>query len=288
MSRHEQGVSTTTLRLAAVAAAAALLAVPAALADAAFSDPVGDGGGAPDITDVTVVNDAFNRVAFVVKLAGGKAMAGDTDVAFIVDSDKNADTGSNGWDHLIVVTADEQRGLFAWNGTEWVEAPATTLRAYFYGSVVIVALDRSELGNTTSFDFFAEATLYSGEEAAASDVAPDGDAVWSYATVGKSLGLGSTAIMPVTKGGARQGKAFVAGYVYGRTDSPEPARGARTTCAATVGGKPALARVASTPEAAACNVTVPRRSAGKLLKLTMRTTFSGKSVTKTYSTTVKA
>jgi hypothetical protein len=281
-------LNTLKLRLALATAATALLAVPVALADADFTDPSGDAGTAPDVTDVSVFNDSGNRVIFGAKIAGGKAMAADGEIVFVVDSDKNAETGRNGWDYLVVLTGAKQWNLLSWNGTEWAEATANTVKAYFYDDVVLLALDRSELGNTAAFDFFVESNQYAGEQVLATDTAPDGDGVWSYATVRKTLGLAASPVVAVTKGGARQGKAFVAGYAFARTDSPEPAAGAKTTCAATVAGKRIAARVGNAAQAAACTVTLPKASKGKLLKLTLKTTYAGKVVTKSYSTKVKA
>jgi hypothetical protein len=216
------------------------------------------------------------------------AMVADGELVFVVDSDKNATTGSNGWDYLLLLTGAKQWNLLVWNGTEWAEAPANTVKAYFYDDALLIALDRSELGNTASFDFFVESNLYSGDQVVATDTAPDGDAIWSYATVRKALGLAASPVVAVTKGGARQGKAFVAGYAFARTDSPEPATGAKSTCVATLAGKRVAARVGSSAEAAACTVALPKTSKGKLLKLTLKTTYAGKSVTKSYSTKVKA
>ena len=79
---------------------------------------------------------------------------------------------------------------------------------------------------------------------------------------------------------------------FGRTDSPEPAIGPKTTCAATIGTKRIAARVAQDIDVATCRVTVPKTLAGKttvgkLLKLTLTTTAGGKTVTKSYSTKIK-
>jgi hypothetical protein len=52
----------------------ALLGAHVARADADFSDPASDANGAPDVTDVSVFNDAFNRVIFAARITGGKAM----------------------------------------------------------------------------------------------------------------------------------------------------------------------------------------------------------------------
>ena len=42
----------------------ALFGAHIARADADFTDPASDANGAPDVTDVSVFNDAFNRVIF--------------------------------------------------------------------------------------------------------------------------------------------------------------------------------------------------------------------------------
>jgi hypothetical protein len=276
-------------RLFALAAlAAALVVVPAAAGDASFTDPPGDAGGAPDIVDVVVYNDAFTRVGFGVKIAGGKALGGEGGLLVLFDSDRNMATGRNGWDYLVLLTGDETWDVSSWDGTQWVEAPAASAKAYFQEDVLLFGIDRAELGNTAGFDFFVTSLQFEGDQLVASDTAPDGEDVWTYATVRKTFGLGSSQVVSTTKGGARAGKAFVAGYVFGRLDSPEPATGAKTTCVATVAGKRIAARVSSSAEAAACRVTLPAASKGKVLKLTLTTTLRGKSVQKSYATKVKA
>jgi len=74
----------------------ALLGAQVARADADFTDPTGDANGAPDVTNVSVLNDSANRVIFFAKIAGGKAMEADGELSFIVDSDKNRETGDGG------------------------------------------------------------------------------------------------------------------------------------------------------------------------------------------------
>ena len=48
----------------------ALLGAQVARADADFTDPAGDASGAPDVVDVSVFNDAFNRIVFAAKIDG--------------------------------------------------------------------------------------------------------------------------------------------------------------------------------------------------------------------------
>jgi hypothetical protein len=270
----------------------ALLGAQVARADADFTDPTGDANGAPDVTNVSVFNDSANRVIFFAKIAGGKAMEADSEIAFIVDTDKNAETGDNGWDYLAAVDGKKQWNLYRWDGAAWVESPSTTAKVFVFDDVLYFGIDRAELGNTASFDFFVDASKFAGDQVVASDAAPDGDAYWSYATVTKAYGLVASPIIAGTKGGARAGKAFVVAYAAARTDSPEPLVGPKTTCAATVGTKRIPARVTQEGDFATCRVTVPKTSAakttvGKLLKLTLKTTSGGKTVTKSYSTKIK-
>ena len=266
----------------------ALFGAHVARADADFTDPASDANGAPDVTDVSVFNDAFNRVIFAARIAGGKAMEADGEITFVVDADKNAETGAGGWDYWIVLDGATKWNLFSWDGTQWIEAPATTVKTSFVDDIVLFGIDRSELGNTASFDFFVEANKLAGDEVVATDTAPDGDGVWSYATVTKTFGLSASPVIVVTKGGARVGKPFVAGYVVGRTDSPELMLAPKSTCVATVGTKRIAARVVQERDVAVCRLTMPKTAKGKLLKLTLTTTSGGKTVKKSYSTRIRA
>lgn len=273
--------------IGAAICAVALLCAGVARADADFTDAAGDANGAPDLTQISVANDALNRVILHAKIAGGKAMELDGEILFVIDADNNGATGSDGWDYLAVVSGGKQWALLSWDGVQWVDAPSSTVKVYFWNDNVLFTVDRSELGNTSRFGFFVVANKLAGEEVAATDVAPEGDEVWSYSTVTKTFGIAASPVFAVTKGGAVVGKPYVVGYLFGRTDSPEPAAGARTTCVATVAGKRVAARVTQEVEAASCRVVVPKTAKGKLLKLTLTTTSGGKKVTKSYSTKVR-
>ena len=189
----------------------ALFGAHIARADADFTDPASDASGAPDVTDVSVFNDAFNRVVFAARIAGGKAMEADSEITFVIDADQNPETGGSGWDYWIVLDGAKKWNLFSWDGTQWIEAPATTVKTSFVDDIVLFGIDRSELGNTASFDFFVESNKLADDQPVATDTAPDGDGLWSYATVTKTFGLAASPVVVVTKGGARVGKPFVAG-----------------------------------------------------------------------------
>jgi hypothetical protein len=268
------------------AVAAALVAVPLAVADANFTDPKGDAAGAPDIVGMVVANDARNRVAFEIELGDKQKLTADQEVYVWVDSDNKSETGQNSWDYVAWVS-DDDFGLDRWDGTKWVEAPATTVKVYSIAGMILYGVDRAELGNTAAFSLYAEGAKYSGDQQVASDVAPDGDAVWNYASVTKTFGLTATAITARPKPPVA-GKKFVAEFVARRTDSIELLEGAKTTCKVTIGLKPVVARVTGALGFAECTVAkVPLTAKGKLLKVTMTTAAGGKSVTKTYSARVR-
>lgn len=272
--------------LVGLAAAAALVVVPLAGADANFTDPAGDAGGAPDVIGVVVSNDALNRVAFEFELAGKQPLAADGEIGLVLDTDQNAETGLNGWDYLIVLAGDESTALLAWNGTDWAEAPSATAQASFYDGYVLYGINRSELGNTTSFDLAGSAAKVENGEAVASDLLPDGDGYWSYTSVTKTYGLRTTPLVAVPKA-PKAGARFGVGYLVLRTDSIEPLAAAKATCVATLAGKRIVSRPAYSDELAVCNLTVPKTAKGKLLKVTLKATAGGKVVAKTFSGRVR-
>ena len=266
-------------------AAVALLCAQAARADTGFTDPAGDAGGSPDLTEVTVANDAEGRIVFRVAFAGGAPLPRAGDVAIFVDADKDVSTGESGRDYRIVLNGLETWSFSRWDGFEWRLVPALTGRAYFLPGAVMFAVDRSELGGTTSFELFVLSGLYENGELVAAD---GGEADWTYETVAKTLALKATPVVAVTRGGARAGRVFLAGYTFARADSPEPASGTRTTCVATVAARRIAARVSQAADTAACLVTPPKASRGKLLRLTLTTTFGVATVSRTYAARVRS
>jgi hypothetical protein len=274
------------MRLTLAALVAGLVAVPAARADAEYADARGDAGAAPDVTGVGVFNDAFERVVFAARIGGARLFGVGDVLEVAVDADRDAATGKGGWDYRVVVEGDRSWAVWVWEADRWVQASVATARAYFLGDVVVFGIDRTDLGNTDGFDFAVETTTVAGGGQEARDTAPDAAASWTYAPVPKRFGLGATKIVAVTRGGARAGRAFAAGYAFGRLDSPEPAAGARTSCAATAGSVRLAAKVSASEEAAACRVTLPKTAKGKLLKLTLTTTLRGKSVRKSFTTRI--
>lgn len=264
--------------------AAALVIPEVAFADADFSDPAGDAGGAPDITDVFVANDSSGLLFFEVEVPSHETLDATSVLEIVIDTDLNADTGEAGWDYWLIVSADDWT-LLRWDGTEWADAPSTTVEV-FYSRRLSVFVSRSELGNTGGFNFFVGSHKVENDQVTASDVAPDGTAIWSYSVVPKTFGIAAGPLVRAPKI-ARAAKVFAVGFLVERTDWPFAADEAAVICTATLGGKKIAARQAFVAGVASCRVVLPKNAKGKKLKIVVRVLSGGQAVSRTYTATVK-
>lgn len=265
-------ISGRGLLLAAALAVAALVPA-AALADEKYADPVGDGGTAPDVTGVSVMNDNDGNVVFAVKVTGvgsaGPLAAGESYLALFVDTDRNSSTGNKeGAEVLIGFDLGARTwDIVRWNGTDFA-APASVspnALARFSSDGVVLALHRSDLGGGASFDFWLYGDRFEGESVVASDVAPDGEDVWTYSFATKAVALRATKpaglpAFPVA------GKRFVILSLVSQGSAGGPLGKAKTTCVVRLAGRPLKATASYSPTGGArCAVTLPPRSQGKLL-----------------------
>jgi hypothetical protein len=283
--------------LAALAASAlALGSSSTARADADFADSAGDGSGAPDLSKVSVMNDSFGKISFVLALADGKDLQADGEITVVIDSDRDPETGDDGgWDYLLIANgADRSWSLAHWEGEDfnW-DARSSTAQVRLIEGFAVLSINRSDLGNSGAFDFFISSAKLDGNEAVASDAAPEGSDYWSYSLVEKRLSLvtGPVARVPKT---AKAGKSYGVGFVVARSDSPEAITEAAVKCRARVGGKVVAAkglfvRPAGqiTDGVATCQLKLPKTAKGKTVQLKVTVTFNGVSSTRTSSTRIR-
>jgi hypothetical protein len=142
--------------LIAAALAAALILVPAA-SSGEYTDPSGDSGTAGDITSVTVAGDkASGQLLF--RITGTNVVSSATIPLILeIDSDANPLTGDitvNGSDYEFDVD-NTSYGFFHWNGSDWVATPDLSVQVSGGPSQILISVNRSELGNTSLFNFFA-------------------------------------------------------------------------------------------------------------------------------------
>jgi hypothetical protein len=159
-------------RLAAFAAVVALVAIPAAFADSTYTDPPGDSGPAPDITQVVVSNDTAGVITFRITIA---APFPNNAVFFVdIDSDGNPSTGDHGTEYSIIGALGGFM-LEKWDGSAYQKVSAPSLTMSISGNVIEAKIGRQEIGNVSRFGFGAYTVAYDGSGTYLDeDDAPDG------------------------------------------------------------------------------------------------------------------
>ena len=228
-------------------------------------DATGDSGTAPDITRFTLANTASGDILFVVQVANRTELVANDIVAISIDSDRNGSTGDpngdGGIDHVIVIHGtDRIIVLLRWSGTTFEPVQATTLQGTFSGGYVAI-VNRSDLGNTSAMDVFAETALIEGPED--SDAAPDG--------VYQEYTLSAPHVKSITPRWApaapRAGAAFRLTAVQLAFETDERGTAASFACRATLGG-----RAVRGTGAGRCTFRLPRAAKGKQLVITITAT----------------
>jgi hypothetical protein len=146
----------------------------------------------------------------VFRVSGSGLSNAPNQVTFLyIDSDANPLTGdvdSDGADYAFGVDSDGY-DFAHWNGSSWADTPYSTVRICCVGggSSLMISVNRSELGNTSSFNFSADTW---NRDARSGDDAPDfGMFNYSFDAGGPDI----QAIMVTTAPsfGPRAGKTFV-------------------------------------------------------------------------------
>jgi hypothetical protein len=231
---------------------------------ATYTDPQGDAtGAAGDITQVDVTNDVTGNIRFNVTLANRSAVTADDIIFIFLDGDNNAATGLNGLDFVIVVDA-AGTSFFRATGSSFAPSAANTLSSENGGRTV--RINRSDLGGTTAFTFFASTGLDSDENAG--DDAPDGDSVFLY-TLQLRPALDSL-LARFSPAKPKAGKAFRVASTSARLEDGTDVRPGSITCVAKLNGKRLRGR---------CAWRIPRNAGGKLLVVTITARYRGASAT---------
>ncbi len=256
------------LRHAFVVLAGALALVVPLSAGAAgsktFTDATGDAGGAPDFQRFVVSNTNTGLIRLEIAYANRTALQADDGLFIAIDSDRNRTTGDpDGADYLILLDGSTQgAGLGKWDGTTYdFDVPQTTFKA----DGRALEVNRSELGNTTRFDFVAGS--FGGDT---EDFAPDAvDQVYSYeldfTPELRSLVATFTPKQPTA------GKVFAVAGVRVQTDTAV-VRPDRRTCTSKLAGR-------TLRPIGRCRWRLPKNAKRKQLVITIRITYKGVSAT---------
>jgi hypothetical protein len=256
------------------AAALALAAVPAA-SSGTYSDPAGDSGKAGDITSVTVAGDKGSG-QLVFTITGTNMGTSDTNVLFLdIDSDANPLTGdlqSAGADYSFLLEGNSY-SFGHWDGAHWVDTSYATVRVSGNGSRATISVNRSELGNTSDFNF--DASTFDVPDVAFDDAPNDGMFNYSFDANGPQIDSVDVATTPAA--GPKAGKRFTVAPTAlklpadGRT-ATTPILPDSYSCTAKVGAKTLVGSGTG-----GCTFVVPKKkkARGKTLTVQLTVNYEG-------------
>jgi hypothetical protein len=257
---------------------AAMVLVPSASSQTGppYPDPAGDNSSAADITGVTVASDkASGQIVFVV--SGSNLSTSSSQVTLVaIDSDANPDTGSAAWNGADYAFGVDDTGydFVHWNGSDWVEAPNSTVRVCCLhdSNTKMFSVNRSELGGTSEFNFVAE-TL--NTDTRAKDKAPD-DGMFNYSLDAGGPDIKGVSLRTAPSAGPRAGRLFAVTPV-GLTLPPNGASNPVTPqpnsyrCRATING-----RVVRGMGTGGCVLQIAKKKTrGKKLSVIVTVTYEG-------------
>ena len=263
--------------------ALSLLAARAALAEARYTDPAGDSGGAPDIAAVNVTNDAAGNLTFTVT-TNQPALAADAGVSLWFNTDLNSSTGDDGIEYALFVESGGW-GVERWDGSQYVAAAAPSANSTYANGALTFKINKADLGITRGFVFYASSVQWnSAGELAARDDAPDGTAVYTYILTTPTPPLTLKASAPVAiPATPAAGKAFSVRIAVTRGDTNVALASGVATCNVKVGLRTLRAVGTVRAGKASCAMVIPATAHGKMLRGTMKVTFKNVSVTKAFS-----
>jgi hypothetical protein len=263
-------------RLVAAATLIAALTVLAGSAGATgtYTDDTGDSGIAPDVTGATVSSTAGGQLLFHVGIVN-LPRSGDVQALLVIDSDANPDTGlvdAGGADYAFYVDqSDDTYSFGRWAGSSWDwDTPYATVRVNTASSGVTISVNRSELGNTSQFNFWTR-TITAGGGDGQQDTAPD-LGVWNYDLAAGGPDIQGVTVTTKPSFGPKAGKRFsidVAGLRLPPSGEPVSVLPHPDTesCAATLGAR----RLAG----AGCSWKIPKNARGRTLVVKVTVTYEG-------------
>jgi hypothetical protein len=263
---------------AVLVATAVLLLAASAGAAGRYTDPSGDSNGAPDITGATVGSAPNGQIVFTIRVTNLPSPA-DVQTYLFINADNDRNTGSlagDGADYGFAVDELDNTYSFArWNGTEWSETPDSTVQVASGSAEVLVSVNRSELGNTSGFRFWARTV-----QGDAMDTAPDAGQ-WNYSLAAGGPEVRAVLLRTQPSGAPKAGKTFTLTPVglrlpdFGEPGATVP-RPESYRCTAKLGGRRLAGRGTGR-----CTLTIPTTAKGKRLTVALTVVYQG--VTKTFT-----
>lgn len=282
-------------RLVVVAAlVAAAVAVSSASAITAppvnFTDATGDSGTAPDIATIAVTNDDHGLYTFTIGFATPYVNSDNLTIA--IDSDNNDNTGDPqalGVDYLFEDDyASHSFDLAVWQSNDFAEAPHTTANVVIASDnkSMTMTINKSDLGNSTGFDFFVISSDGAFDPGHTDDAPSDAGSFSYNAQTVFTLAAGSS-----HDGVAKAGGTWTVSMRAVRSDTKATIGSEGTiACKATERSKK-LAVVSHAfvssggggGSSAVCTFRVPKKPKGAAVHATVKVSDAGQSASKSFS-----
>jgi hypothetical protein len=289
-----------------IAAAGCLVAAGAGVADTTNTDPTGDAkGGAPDITQVAMANDATGLLTLTITTVAPITDSSELGVA--LDTDANPATGAGGAEY-IVIAGTGGFGMGKWNGSTFAPNTAPSLTMTRSANVIVFKINRSDLGNVSRFGYavftgnFDENDMFLGEDDApdggeyiyslvlpqcANGKDDDGDGKVDAADLGCSsstdnlesddpvtLRAGKASVVPAKP---KAGKLVVVSAPVTRVETGAGVSSGTARCVVRVGSSPVAAKGKVAGGRGSCTFKTPAKSKGKTVRGSITVTVLGKS-----------
>jgi hypothetical protein len=270
----------------AAAIATMLVLVPAASPAGSYTDPAGDNLTAGDITGLNVGGDKTTGQLTFRITGSNLSTSDDVPTVLFIDSDANPATGmvgAGGADYVIAVGADTY-DFVHWNGAELVDTPSLSVHVFGGSSVLVITVNKSEIGNTADVNFWATSLNLTTKQ---SDEAPN-DGAFNYSLDADGPLINSVDLQTAPSAGPKAGKKFV--VTPTALHLPPDGRLAATpllpesyTCTAKLGAKTLVGTGTGS-----CTFKVPKKKArGKTLTVTVTVVYQGATKAFPYSFKVR-
>ncbi|MFL5950896.1 MAG: hypothetical protein ACJ74M_04755 [Gaiellaceae bacterium] len=268
----------TLAGLAAIAAAGALVLVPAGSAatmvdPSTYTDPAGDAKSAPDITNVEVALDpGSGALVFAIDLGADDQLAGQGAVFIPLDTDRNSGTGDRTGAEYLVAVFGEGAGILKWNGSDMVPFNHAPMLVSKSARNITVGFCACDIG-TQTFDFAVVSAR--GNDV---DVAPD--AGGTFPPPAETITIQSFIYTPKPLF-PKAGKRFTLKPLGIRlAETNEVVVPDTLSCTAKLGAKKLKGSGGG-----GCSWLIPKKTRGKKLVVTVNVAYRGE--TETFSQTYK-
>lgn len=266
-----------------------------AAADQTYNDSTGETANSADISTVAVSNNPTAGTITFAVTTNMPTMETNAEIDILVDSDSNASTGGNGFDHVFGL--DTGGWFFAtWNGSTFADdANVNDLQVTYVNGVLTITMAAADLGSPTAFNFAVVSFRGPDPNNPVTDQAPD-SGVWTYQMTQPAPTPPPTPTPTPTPSPAKvvsvgasfapaapvHGKTFrVTGFTVDLSTGIET-KATGLKCTATLGGK----HLAGTGTGG-CTFHLKATAKGKRLVVKVTGKYKTATVAKTYSFKVK-